>query len=117
MAAARHRASCQSKHGEIARFRSAARENQFVGFGAEKLRELIARIVDRRARFASRGMHARWIPEMSIEVRQHRLTCLIAKRRSRVVIEVDHLIVLPMLMLAIVGPPDGRAPLIFAFVS
>ena len=73
MAAARRWASRQSKHGEIARFRSAARENQFVGFGAEKLREPIARVIDRRARLAPRGMHARWIPEMPVKVREHRL--------------------------------------------
>src|SRR5438128_2361818 len=55
--------------GETARFCSAGRENQFVGFGADKLRELIARVIDRRACLAPRGMHARWIPEMSVKVR------------------------------------------------
>src|SRR6266436_965154 len=90
MAAAGHRASRQSEHGEITRLGSATRENQFVAFGAEKLREFIARIIDCRARFASRCMHTRWIPKMSIEVRQHRLARWIAERRSRVVIEINH---------------------------
>ena len=96
MAAAGHRASRQSKHGEIARLRSAARENQFVAFGAEKLGEFIARIIDGRARLASRRMYTRWISKMSIEVREHRLACLIAKRRSRVVIEINHFLFLPL---------------------
>ena len=67
-------------------------------FDAHEGGKFVARIIDRRARFASRRMHARCIAKVPIEVRQHHLAGLIAQRRSRVVIEINHFVLLLLLM-------------------
>ncbi len=64
----------------------------------EKRGKLVARVIDRRARLTAGHMHARWISKISIEVRQHRFTRFIAKRRSRVVIEINHVLLLVLML-------------------
>src|SRR2546422_11595528 len=90
VAAAVHSASGESEHGQIARFCSAACENDFVRLGVNERRDFVARVVDAGARVASGPVNTGWITEMLTEVRQHRFAGWIAKRSSRVVIEINH---------------------------
>ena len=90
VSAARRSTSCQAKHSEIARLGSAAGENQFMRRGAQKCGQLVARIIDCRARLAPGCVNARRISKMSIQVRQHCRARLIAHWRGRVVIKINH---------------------------
>src|SRR5260370_39470712 len=74
----------------------------------EKCGKLGARVIDRCARLTAGRMHARWISKMSIEVRQHRFTRFIAKRGSRVVIEINHVLLLVLIILAESGERFAR---------
>jgi hypothetical protein len=82
--------SRQPENGEIVRFRSAAGENQFVRFRSEQIGQLIARVIDLRARFPSRRMNAGRISKMLAQKRQHGFSSRVAKWSGSVVIEVDH---------------------------
>ena len=53
------------------------------------MREPVARIVNRGARFAPGGVNARGIPEMFLEKRPHRFARWCAEWRGRVVIEIN----------------------------
>src|SRR6202022_1574302 len=90
MAATFHSAAREPEHGQIARFRSAAGENDFVWLGVNKRSNFVARVVDRRARVASGPVDTGWIPEMLTEVRQHRFARCVAKGCGRVVVEINH---------------------------
>src|SRR5207253_6817555 len=90
MTAAVQSASRESEHGQIARFCSAACENDFVRLGVNERRDFIARVVDRGARVSSSSVNTGWITEMLTEVRQHRFSGSFAKRGSRVVIQINH---------------------------
>ncbi len=98
VAAAVHSASGESEHGQIARFCSAACENDFVRLGVNERRDFVARIVDAGARVASGPVNNGWITEMLIEVGQHRFAGCIAERGGRVVIEINHQLFLSLLV-------------------
>ena len=90
MTTARRVRAGKSEHGEVIRLRPATRENQLVRFRAEQVREPVARIIHAGARFASGRVNARRIAMMPLEKRQHRFERRRAKRRGRIVIEIDH---------------------------
>src|SRR6266446_2459006 len=90
MTAAVYSAAGKTEHGQIARFCSAACENDFVRLGVNEGRDFVARVVDRGARVATSPVDTGWITEMLTEIRQHRFAGWIAKRSSRVVIEINH---------------------------
>ena len=48
------------------------------GFARKQCAELVARIVNGRARFAAGGVDTGWIAEMATEIRQHRLPRYVA---------------------------------------
>ncbi len=83
-------AARETEHGEVVRLRAAAGEDELVRLRAEQLREVIARIIDRRARDAPGGMDAGSVAEVLLEIRRHRRARGRAERRGCVVIEVDH---------------------------
>ena len=80
----------ESEHRQIIRFGSAAGKNEFVRFRAEQIGEAIARVVHAGARFPSGRMNARRISVMPCEEWLHCFTRGRAKRRGRVIIEIDH---------------------------
>ena len=86
----RREISSQPEKREIVRLRAAAGEDDLVRPHPQQRRQLIARIIDRRPRLATRRVHARGISEMPLEIWQHRLPRRRAERRRGVVIEVDH---------------------------
>src|SRR5438477_7384519 len=90
MTAAVQSAAGKTEHGQIARFCSAACENDFVRLGVNERGDFVARVVDRGARVASGPVNTGWITEMLTEVRQHRFAGSFAKRSSRVVIQINH---------------------------
>src|SRR6476469_9660115 len=87
MLSARYATASKPKDRKIIRFRPAAGKNEFVRFSAQQIRESIARVVNRSARFASSGMNARGIDKFLSEKRQHGRTSGLTQRRGRVVIE------------------------------
>src|ERR1700731_4517296 len=88
--AALHSASGEPEHSEIARFRSAAGENNLVRLGVNQRCDFVARVVDRGPRVASSAMNTGWITEMLTEIWQHRFARGVAKRCGRVIIQVNH---------------------------
>src|SRR6266446_6175337 len=72
MTAAVYSAAGKTEHGQIARFCSAACENDFVRLGVNERRDFVARVVDAGARVASGPVNTGWITEMLTEVGQHR---------------------------------------------
>src|SRR5207237_9405981 len=90
MLSARGATASKPKDRKIIRFRPAAGKNQLVRFCAQQIRESIARVVNRSARFASSGMNARGIAKFLSEERQHGRPGRLTQRRGRVVIEVNH---------------------------
>jgi len=86
----RHARPREAEHGEIVRLGAAARENDFVRFRAEQRREPVARVVNRRARLAPRGVDARGVAEMPLKIRPHRRENFRRERRGGVVVEIDH---------------------------
>ena len=90
MAASARVGASEPEHGEVIRFRAAARENQLVRFRAEQLREAIARLVHTGAGFTPSRMHARRIAVIPAKERLHRFPRRGAERRGRVVIEINH---------------------------
>src|SRR4030095_5837977 len=82
--------SCEAEHREIARFRSAAGETDFVWLNFQERGDLVARIIERVARVASGAMNTGSVSEIFREVRLHRFARGIAQRRGRVVIEINH---------------------------
>src|SRR6266446_10823840 len=98
MTAAVYSAAGKTEHGQIARFCSAACENDFVRLGVNEGRDFVARVVDRGARVAAGPVNTGWITEMLTEVGQHRFAGRIAKRGGRVVIEINHQLFLSLLV-------------------
>src|SRR6266478_5714445 len=98
VAAAVHSASGESEHGQIARFCSAACENDFVRLGVNERRDFVARVVDAGARIASGPVNTGWITEMLTAVGQHRFAGCIAERGGRVVIEINRQLFLSLLV-------------------
>jgi hypothetical protein len=97
----------ETEHGEIARFGSTTCENQFVRFYAQQPGQLVTRVIDGRARLSPSCMHAGWISEEPVEIRQHCLTRRVTQRRRCVVVEVNHSVFLLIFPLARNG---GFAP-------
>src|SRR5215471_9609168 len=91
MATAIHLAAREAEHGQIARFRSAPGENDFVRLGLDQRRDFVASIINRSACVPSGAMNTRGIPKMFAEVRLHRSARGMAHRRGGVVIEINHL--------------------------
>src|SRR6266403_5946859 len=96
MLSARAATESKPKDRKIIRFRPPARKNQLVRFCAQQIREPIARVVDRSARFPSSGMNARGIAKFLSEKRQHGGARGLTQRRGRVVIEINHPLKLPL---------------------
>ena len=72
MLSVRREAARETEEREVVRLRAAARENDLVRFDAQERGEPIARVIDRRPRFAPGAMHARRISKMPLEIRLHR---------------------------------------------
>ena len=70
--------SRQAEHGEIVRLGPAAREDQLMRFRAQEVREPVARVIHRCARFAPGRVDAGRVSEMLPQIGQHRL----ARRRQ-----------------------------------
>ena len=81
--------------------------------------ELVPRIVNGRASITACGVHTRRIAKVSTKIRQHRFARCIAQRRRCVVIEVNHVTLLPLplnpaltlilILPGVHGAPGGRA--------
>jgi hypothetical protein len=80
----------EAEHGQIVRFRPAARENQLVRLHSKQLSQGIARVVHAGPRFPSGRMNARRIPIMPGKKRLHCFPGRRAQRCGRVIIEVNH---------------------------
>src|SRR5947207_15110368 len=103
MLSARAATASEPKDRKIIRFRPPARKNQLVRFCAQQIRESIARVVNRSARFASSSMNARGIAKFLSEQRQHGGVGGLTQRRGRVVIQIYYPLILPLVC------PRGRA--------
>src|SRR5205823_10088721 len=90
MLSARGATASKPKDRKIIRFRPPAGKNQLVRFCAQRIRESIARVVNRGARFSSSSMNARGIAKFLSQKRQHGGAGGLAQRRGRVVIEINH---------------------------
>src|SRR6476620_12792062 len=104
MLSARGATASKPKDRKIIRFRPAAGKNQLVRFCAKQIRESIARIINRRARFSSSSLNARGITKFLSEKRQHGGAGGLTQRRGRVVIEINHPLKLPL----VCPPRRGR---------
>ena len=75
---------------QVVRFGGAAREDDFLGVGADQIGDLLARLFDRLFGFPpERMVAARRVAEVLREVRQHRLDDARIDRRRRVIVHVD----------------------------
>ena len=89
MFAARRVRPCQADDREVVRLRAAAGEDDFMGLRAEQRGQPVARIVDRRPRLAPRGVDARGVAKVPLQIRPHRVENLRRERGGGVVVEVD----------------------------
>src|SRR5207245_10718717 len=96
MLSARAATASKPKDRKIIRFRPPARKNQLVRFCAQQIRESIARVVNRSARFASSGVNARGIAKFLSEKLRHVGADWITQRRSGVVTVINHPMKLPL---------------------
>src|SRR6266436_6165179 len=90
MPAARRPTACQTEHSEIARFGSAARENDFMRFDVQQRGQFVPRIVQSRTRVSTRCVNTRRITKVPTKIRQHHFARRVAQWRRCVVIEIYH---------------------------
>src|SRR6516164_7793277 len=79
----------RAQDGKVIGFRSAAREDDFAGFSAQKLRRTVARVIQESPRPPADMMDARGIAPNIAQKRQHRVAHRRVQRGRRIVIQVN----------------------------
>src|SRR5262249_10868884 len=81
----------QAENGEVVGLGRAGREDYLVWVGVEQMGDAFAGVLQRLPCAAAEAMRAGGVARQPVEVWQHRLAHGGAKRRRRVVVEVDRL--------------------------
>ena len=80
---------CRAAHRPVIRFRAAAGEVNLVGLCADCVRNLLARLFNRDARFTAERVNRHGIAENFTEIRLHRFHNRLGYARGRCVVHIN----------------------------